>query len=258
MKNFEERYLELVNDIIMLGARRQTRNGETMSVWAPSLHIDSLIYDKFPVITTRKMFHKGVQGEFATFLQGANNVEDFRGNGCNFWDTWADDDGYLNLDYGNGWKEQFAHVFKAIEEGGTDRRMLVNTWDYKRLPDLSLPCCHYSYQFGVYNGQVNLLWNQRSVDVMVGLPSDIILAALMLIGVAVETGLKPGVITMQFGDAHIYNVHEDQAIDQLQRDVLEHPTYQYWNQDGFFNFKKGDLILKDYEAHDKIHYALLG
>jgi thymidylate synthase len=52
------------------------------------------------------------------------------------------------------------------------------------------------------------MWYQRSADVMVGVPSDMILAAMLLKVMANYCGMQYGSVTMHFGDTHIYAEHE--------------------------------------------------
>lgn len=256
--NFERDYLQLVSRILALGEVKETRNATTKSLFAQTLVIDDLEKGRFPILTSRKMFTKGILGELAAFMRSPTHVDDFKTYGCNYWDKWADEKGNLTLDYGRDWAEQFGHVIKSIKEGGTDRRMLVNTWNSQNLEDLSLPCCHYSYQFYVRGGFVDILWNQRSADVMVGVPSDIVLAATMLIALADEVGLKPGKITMMFGDTHIYEPHWKNAYWHVKRDIMSLPTYQYDSLGGMLDFEPGCLSLDNYIHAEPIKYELIG
>lgn len=217
--------------------------------------IEDLRLDRFPILTTRKMFTKGILGEYAAFLRGPKHVDDFKEWGCNYWDLWADEDGNLELDYGRGWIKQFNHVIEAMRAGGNDRRMLVNTWNHERLDDLSLPCCHYSYQFYKRGDEIDLLWNQRSADLAIGVPSDIILAATMLVSLAREVALKPGRIKMVFGDAHIYTEHGQGVEEMLKNTPYMCPQYDY-KHFGFFQFQPQDLELGQYSSHEAIKFQL--
>ena len=219
MLNFEYNYYLLVNEILAKGERRTTRNATTKSLFGTSLVID-VPAGVFPMLQGRKMYYKGVIGELAAFFRGPKNLSDFEQFGCNYWKPWADEDGNLTIDYGNAWLEsgQIDHLKYCLKFNPTDRRMLINGWVPGNLDKLSLPCCHYSYQFYVREGAyIDMIWNQRSVDVMIGLPSDIILAYTWLIMLANEFGYEPGKVIMNFGDTHIYESHQDNAYEYVQR-----------------------------------------
>ena len=70
--------------------------------------------------------------------------------------------------------------------------MLVMAWNPCMLDQMALPPCHYGFQITVLNGKLNLLWSQRSVDTMLGLPFNIASYATLLHLLAKETGLKEG------------------------------------------------------------------
>lgn len=220
MRLFEYDYAHLVSNVLTEGEHRETRNHPTNSLFGTSLCFD-LQTDGFPLLQGRKIFYAGVLGEFAALLRRPQSVEDFEKFGCNYWKTWADENGKLVLDYGNAWfdfngVDQIAALRKALKTNPTDRRMIVSAWRPDRLDSLSLPCCHYSYQFYVRGERyLDMVWTQRSVDVMVGLPSDMVLAAVWLITLANEVGLEPGQCKMDFGDTHIYQSHRAGATEYL-------------------------------------------
>lgn len=201
------------------------------------------------------MYTKGIKGEWAAFLREPSCVEDFEKWGCNYWDLWADEEGKLTVDYGHGWKHQFDHVIAALRAGGTDRRMLVSQWYPEHIDELSLPCCWYALQFYKRGDEVDLLWNQRSVDVAIGLPSDVVLASICLISICREVGLKPGKIKMVFGDAHVYAEHWESCQELISRTPFGPPRYSY-NHMGFFNFEPQDLYIDNYRHHDPIKFKL--
>jgi len=138
--------------------------------------------------------------------------------------------------------------------------MLINGWRADRVikNELSLPCCHYAYQFfAKSNGELELLWHQRSADVMIGVPSDIVFAALWLTTLANHTGYKPGKITMVFGDTHIYEEHIKGAEEYCKRPELPLPDYENKCND-IYQFIPDDLILKNYEHLKPIKFKLKG
>ena len=66
-----------------------------------------------------------------------------------------------------------------------------------------LPPCHYAFQVYVNNGKLDLMWQQRSADVFLGLPYDIAMYGLLLELLAKGSNMKPGQLTGQLGDCHL-------------------------------------------------------
>lgn len=266
MSPFELMYSNLVSNVLEYGERRNTRNGETKSLFATSLRF-SLEDGTFPVLQGRRIFYKGVLGELAAMLRKPTTTADFAEFGCNYWKAWGDSDGNIAVDYGNRWFDfngfdQIAELKKLIKQDPTSRRMLITGWKPDNLSSLSLPCCHYSYQFYVRNGDtLDMLWNQRSADLMVGVPSDAVFAAAWLIAIANEFGLRPGVVTMQLGDTHIYAEHYEKAKQYLANvdcmNFTHQPIYVYnKSRKDFTQFVPDDLDILHYSWVDVINFEL--
>ena len=269
MHEFERDYISLVTKVLQRGERRQTRNGGTRSLFAQQLIVDMSNGLYFPLLVGRQMFYKGVFGELAAILRGPQTIEDFKKWGCNYWDKWAKPDGSLNVDYGNSWHEgrQFEHLKECLANNPTDRRMIINGWRPEHLPHLDLPCCHYAYQFYVTSDRrLHMMWHQRSVDVMVGLPSDVVFAAAWLIMIANEFNLHPGIITMTLGDTHIYEGHVGGAFTYISsaQTVIEGrsnctiPKYSLTAESGkdFLTFEPTDIVISEYNPMPKIGFEL--
>lgn len=269
--NFEIDYAKAVQRVLEQGVVKEGRNGLTKSIFGVSLEIDMTL-GVFPLIQGRKMYPRGILGEFAALIRRPANVADFEAWGCNYWSKWADPEtGKLVLDYGNAWFDyngvnQIAELKKALRENPNDRRMIVNSWRPDRLKDLSLPCCHYSYQFNVEAGKLNMIWTQRSADAMIGVPADKCLAAIWLITLANEVGLKPGRIKMDFGDFHVYEEHMLNAKKYV-NNVLgsekvdlnwKYPRYHLNMHEGadFCSFKPTDLHIDSYTSVEQLSFLL--
>lgn len=216
MNRFEEAYFALVTQVLCKGYDTDNRNGRTLSLIGKTLSFS--LYNEFPLLNSREYNYCGVFGEFAALLRGPKSLNDFIDQGCLYWAKWANADLSLSLDYGNAWLDfngvnQLEWIAKEIKSNPTSRRLIVSGWrpDHVINNELSLPCCHYSYQFIVRGNTLNMVWIQRSADLMIGVPADAILAALWVIALANEVGLEPGEVVMQFGDTHIYAEHIEQA-----------------------------------------------
>lgn len=207
-------YHSLVSDILAKKDIRSTRAGNTKSIFCSALIIPA---EEFPILESRKIFYSGVVGELAAMLRGANTVQEFKDLGCHYWDSWGDSEGKLELDYGTAWRDfngvdQLKELVEGLKHDPYGRRHIITGWRPDRLAKLSLPCCHLLYQWYVdCDGCLHMSWYQRSVDVMVGMPSDILFAYIWNMLIAKTVGLKHGSVTMFFGDTHIYENHFEQA-----------------------------------------------
>jgi thymidylate synthase len=212
MTRFEANYIKLIKKILNEGEEKEGRNGWTRSLFGEMIDLGN-VFTEFPILQGRKIYHKGVLGELAAMLNKPTHIDDFTSKGCNYWGKWAKEDGSINIDYGNAWYDfngfdQIKDLKDKLRNNPNDRRMIVSGWNPTNLDKLDLPCCHMVYQFHVSKGNtLNMLWTQRSVDTMIGLPSDAVFAATWLIILANEVGLKPGNIKMSLGDTHIYQEH---------------------------------------------------
>lgn len=274
-----QQYASLVDEILRTGEKRNTRAGETYSLFAKTITIDT--EKEFPLIQGRKIFYKPVFGELAAMLRGPKHIDDFKKFGCNYWDAWgyennphfATDEqpivGSLKLDYGNSWRDfngtdQLAELVEKLKNNRTDRRLIVSGWRPDNIPSLSLPCCHMLYQWYVRDDKyLDMVWYQRSVDVMVGLPSNFILAALWNIILAQQSGLQSGRITMVLGDVHIYANHVQGTLEYLRNlDKLansgKHHAISYGvNKDVTIDtFVPDDVKLAPFETQPVIKFDL--
>ena len=258
---FEYNYCDLIKKILTEGVERNGRNGMTKSLFGTQLKIETLRHGRFPILTGRKMFIKGIVGEMAAFLEGPRDVHDFKKYNCNYWDDFAGPEGQLNIDYGNKWLNfnGINQIEKCIESLSNDpygRRHIISGWDPSS-EDLTLPCCHYAYQFYVENNTLSMIWIQRSVDTMIGLPSDMVLAALMLVLMANKVGLDYGDITMQLGDTHIYAPHFEAAHEYLRAEKFAPPVFGLHFDSNIKNFDPDHLSLVDYISGPKIDFELI-
>ena len=203
-------------------------------------------------------------------MNNCTKLQDFKDRGCNYWDAWADNKGTLRLDYVTQLHNNLITLkglqtpqLEALKIGLVNdkysRRHIINLWVPENLHNLSLPCCHYSYQFIVStDNKLHMIWTQRSADVMVGIPSDMILAYLWVQCLSKELGFKPGEVTMNFGDTHIYEEHIAGAKQYLE--VLEPRLIPIATLNDKFTcieqFYPDQLDIIQYEPHPALKFEL--
>mgnify|MGYP006262590133 CR=1 FL=1 len=193
---YEAEYNALVNDVVKLGDKRVGRNGPTRSLFATNLQIDSLLENTFPLLTQRRIYYPGVLGELAAFVRGATTVGEFKKWGCNYWApnarAWKENDG-IELDgdlkvgqvYGAQWVNwektgynQLAALVKGLKQDPMSRRHVITS--YSPTAEACLPPCHLLAQYYVEGEHLHCQVYMRSVDVILGLPSDVVLYACLL------------------------------------------------------------------------------
>src|SRR3989338_3205646 len=99
-----------------------------------------------------------------------------------------------------------------------DRRMMVICWNPLDLSSMALPPCHYNFRVEVTGKKLNLYWDQRSVDVPLGLPFNIASYATLLHLLAKESGREEGILTGFLMDTHIYENQIDGIREQVERE----------------------------------------
>lgn len=252
-----KQYLELLQDILDNGTDKSDRTGTgTRSVFGRQLRFD--LSKGFPLLTTKKMFLKGVIHELLWFIAGDTNIKYLTDSGVHIWDKWADENGDLGPVYGHLWRswpdakggaiDQLANVVEQIRNNPDSRRLIVTAWNPSEVDDMALPPCHTLFQFYVANGRLSCQLYQRSADVFLGVPFNIASYALLNRMVAQVCGLEPGDFVHSFGDVHIYNNHFDQVKEQLSRQPRNLPVMKINpEKQDIFDFKYDDFTLVGYD-----------
>jgi thymidylate synthase len=166
-----QQYLDLLQDILDNGVRKGDRTKTGMiELFGPQMSFD--LSAGFPLVTTKKMFLKGITHELLWFLKGDTNVKYLQDNGVKIWDAWVDENGDLGPIYGKQWRswpnfrlearpsgefepvqkkniDQIANLIEEIKTNANSRRMTVVAWNPADIPDMALPPCHCLFQFNV-------------------------------------------------------------------------------------------------------------
>ena len=83
MNNLDKQYTDLLQDILDNGVKKQTRNGEVLSIFGRQIRHN--MKDGFPLLTTKKMAWKSIVTELLWFLRGDISIEYLLENDCNIW-----------------------------------------------------------------------------------------------------------------------------------------------------------------------------
>ena len=256
-----KQYLELLQHILDHGEEKGDRTGTgTLSVFGAQAKYD--LREGFPLLTTKKVLFTGVVRELLWFLKGSTNINDDLTEHTPIWDAWADENGDLGPIYGYQWRnwggtgiDQITDVIEQIKTNPDSRRLIVSAWNPADIGKMALPPCHAFFQFYVVNGRLDCQLYQRSADVALGVPFNIASYALLLIMVAQECDLTPGVFTHTLGDAHLYLNHLDGVREQLTRTPLERPQVVV-KKKPVLEVEYDDIELQNYEHHPFIKFKV--
>lgn len=259
----EEQYLDLLQKILISGRDKSDRTGVgTRSIFGAQLRFD--LEDGFPLLTTKKLFTKGIFGELCWLISGSTNVRVLQDQGIHIWDEWADENGDLGPVYGKQWRawsapdgrtiDQLAVAVRSIKENPDSRRIIVSAWNPDDVPGSALPPCHMMYQFEVSDGYLSCHMYMRSADVFLGVPFNIASYAALTHVIAKITGLTPGDLIVSFGDVHIYKNHFDQVREQLTRTPRMFPTLDISDTVKSLDddIHVADFLVSNYDPHPPI------
>lgn len=252
-----KQYLELLRHTLINGVETEDRTGTgTRRVFGTNMRFD--LNEGFPLVTTKKMFFRGVKEELLWMLSGSTNTNDLPKKVRHWWSPWADNDGELGPIYGKQFRggiDQVANVIDSIKSDPFSRRHVISLWNPADIDMMALPPCHgVVIQFFVSNDRkLSCLMHQRSGDMFIGVPVNIAFYALLTHMIAQVCDLKVGELVHNIGDTHIYLNHFRQVITQLDREPLElcklklNPEIK-----DIDDFTSSDIDIEDYSHHPAI------
>lgn len=277
----EYQYIDLLMELVTSGVYREGRNGGTYGLFGRQIRFN--LQDGFPLLTTKKVFFKGIKVEALWFLKGDTNTKYLEEHGVSIWREWQDENGDLGPIYGKQWRawptgrkgnfvvtrrapngeasagyqpditiDQIQNLIDGLKADPHGRRHIVTAWNPADIPDMALPPCHCLFQFFVANGKLSCQLYQRSADFFLGVPFNIASYALLTHLIAREVGLEVGEFVHTFGDVHLYANHVEQAKLQLTRDALEFPKIRIESDKSIFELEPQDIVLVDYHSHAAI------
>lgn len=288
----EKGYLDLCQRIVEEGEKREDRTGTgTRSIFAPPQLRFDLKNNVLPLLTTKRVFYRGVLEELLWFVNGCTDSKILSEKGVKIWDGNGSkqflenrglghrDEGDLGPVYGFQWRhfgaeykdcysdytnqgvDQLAEVVDKIKNNPYDRRIILSAWNPKDMPQMALPPCHMFCQFyiswpkGVKTLSCQLY--QRSCDMGLGVPFNIASYALLTKMIAHVCECDAGELVHVMGDAHVYENHVNALKEQIERTPGEYPTLEFSRKiESIDDFKYEDFILNDYKPQKKIEMAM--
>jgi thymidylate synthase len=285
-------YLDIVRRILAEGVRKKNRTGvDTVAIAGAMFEHD--MAKGFPLLTTKRTPFRLVASELEFFVKGITDKRWLQDRQNHIWDEWARpgkapyghdaaakqrmlEERDLGPIYGFQWRhfgapyadhaadytgrgvDQLRNVVDTLKSNPDDRRMIVSAWNPTQLGEQGLPPCHFVFQVTVIGGKLNLLWNQRSVDVPLGLPFNIASYGLLLHLLAKEAELREGKLIGFLADTHIYVNQIDGIREQLTRDpdryalarLVTDPFTSLWE------WTAEHSRIEGYESYPKIDFPI--
>lgn len=277
----DSQYRDLLARILDQGEPSPTRQGPPAhTLMQQTMRFD--LANGFPVITERSIaaFWRKPIGELCAFINGATTLDELRDFGCDWWDDWATPEktakrGLPPGDIGpgsyggafhdfptseGGGFDQFQHLVEQIRELPGDRTHFVSPWipQYQvrgagKTPRTTIAPCHGWVHVRVLNDRLHLHMFQRSGDVPVGVPSNMVQYAALTLMLEHLTGYEAAAYYHTISDAHIYADQVDPVRVMLDREPRRLPTVVLTESGhkvtGIHDFRAEHFDLADYDPH---------
>lgn len=196
-------------------------------------------------------------------------------------------DDLYNVEFGE--VDQIAQLVDKLKNNPLDRRLIVSAWNVAELPEMKLPPCHYAFQFyvrplssherlfpltktnyippdatseevervldegNIPKYELSLMLNQRSCDVGLGVPFNMVQYSFLLRMFCEVANMYPGEFIWNGGDTHIYVNHIDVLQEQVAREPYPSPLFKFARKvEDIDDFKYEDFIIEDYESHPAV------
>jgi len=290
-RSVDDQYQQLLKEILTNGVKTESQQGvDALTVIGPrNLHFK--LENGFPIINERNMapqesgrlpvtIWRQAVGEILAFINGARRLKEIEAFGCHWWDPWATEDkcqkrGLETGDLGPGSYgaafhdfptaegesfNQLATIIQQIKEKPHLRTHFITPWvpqytarTKDREQKVTICPCHGWIHIRVIDNKLTLHMIQRSADVPVGVPSNMVQYAALTLALAHVTGTTPYEFVHSFSDAHIY-VNQIEAVEtMLEREPKSLATMKInTTKKDIFEFRQEDFELSDYDPHPGI------
>ena len=283
-----KQYIEFAKHVLENGMKKGDRTGTgTISTFGYQFRCD--LSEGFPLLTTKKVFYKGILKELLWIISGSTNIRPLVLDNVRIWNEWpyetykkspdfkgepieefiekikedeefAKKYGELGPVYGKQWRDffgvdQLLKVEHDLKTNPFSRRHIICAWNPKEVDNMALPPCHAFIQFYVSGDGKKLSCQlyQRSADIFLGVPFNIASYATLLAIMADVCGYEVGEFVHTFGDAHIYLDHVEQIEEQISREPKALPKLIIKNHhDSVVDYVYEDFEIVDYDPHPAI------
>ena len=288
----EQQYLDVLKSVYVNGLEKVGRNGPVFSTFKNDMTFD--LRNGFPLLTTKKMFYRGIVEEFIFFVCGRTDTTELSNKKVRVWEGNTSEEFIRNrgLKYSKGvmgplygWQWRFFNASYIVDEtgkpipnpdGGIDqlknaveliktdpesRRILITTYNPSQAEQGVLyPCHSIILQFYVQDDYLDMFCYNRSQDIVLGVPFNIASSSLLLIVVSKLTNKIPRYLYMTLGDTHIYKNHMENVKFLFDRIPYKFPNVEITKLENIEDLEKltlQDFILENYKHHSHIHFDMV-
>lgn len=249
MSKFDEIYKDVVMDIIENGVMQQGNVRAKYSDGTPAytkyiygVNFEIKPEDGLPILQSKRVAWKTAIKELDwIWRQMSNNVETLKYMGVNIWNEWQRDDETIGKSYGyqlgkkslrpisaidgsTVYKEvnQVEYVLREIVRNPRSRRIMTSLYDVDELCDMSLEPCVWTTNWSVDDkNRLHLFVKQRSGDIVLGVPFNVLQYSVLHRRMAQVTGKKLGSMYWTIDNAHIYDRHLELVEEQVAADISD-------------------------------------
>lgn len=221
MKNqFDVQYQNLLREIMEHGYEEMNERTGHVCKSLPGMTMKFDLEQGFPLLTLRKIPLKVFIAEQVWFLMGGRDLE-FLQKFTKIWDDFAEENNCVESAYGYRWRKHFGRdqidgLVQLLQQDPSSRHGVILMWDpaddglasgtkKKNVP------CPYTFTVQIIGGKLHLHLTVRSNDMMLGNPHDTAGFALLAHFLAEKVGVGVGFLTVSISNAHIYDIHFEQA-----------------------------------------------
>lgn len=268
-------YDDSLREILANGVRKKNRTGiDTLSIFG--IQTRYRIADRFPVLTGRRLWPKAIFAELLWVISGSTLNKDLQALDSNIWTPWVNakfekknnywptalgpiygfqlrhfggeygDGDTTHPWYGRNGFDQLTYMIELLKSDPDSRRNLFSLWNPNDLAYQKLPCCHYSFQVYVHEGNLSGMLTQRSADYPLGVCANLIFYSALLYMLAQQTGLEPYELIHSTADNHIYFNQIDAVEEYLLREKPDSPTLSLNKRYSIDSYEISDFKLVDY------------
>ena len=283
MTKFDHTYKNIILDIINNGKMQKgnvrAKYADGTPAYTKYIHGVNFVIepDELPILQSKRVAWKTALVEMEWIWQEMSNDLDWlQERDCHIWDEWEIKEGFWDGTIGKAygyqlrdklrkvdekWFNQVEYVIHQIKNNPRSRRILTALYNVEDLKDMALEPCVYETQWEVDDDDYLILHvRQRSADMALGNPFNVLQYSILHRLMAKSTGKKLGNMYWNIGNAHIYDRHLELLEKQVTADISElekeKPALNLPEGSDFFESPLSQATIKNYHHNGNFKYEV--